>query len=729
MMLQIKQAAFFKVSFSLFIFFFSFALIMVGNTVGGERTELPTVMTNPNYDMVLLGSPNDDEGMTRNQSNFPTNPEIYVPLAIPEPTEPERITQGDNNKISYNMITGEEYISESPPPTEDMLISGLVNGDMDRGIISQKNIHETGTIEDEYGSGPINFSALSLINNPEDSPWRVNVKLYMTFAGGNYVASGVLIDPTHVLTAGHCVHEILMGGTWATSIVVVPAYENGLLPYGDASAVQLHSWTGWTNDANFDHDMAVIDLDRPIGAITGWHGYGFNNDPNFYTGNIFNSAGYPAESPYTGEYMYYWSGDFDFTEYLAGVWAGEEVGFNERAYGGQSGSGVYIIDSGSRYVYAVISNTVKAPGGPTKCPRITSGKFGGIGTVISDDTPSTFDLIPLDVTSSPSPITAGNQLSSMSYLVHNYSSASRSGTVDVNVYLSTNDDISTADTLIQSHSFTWSFSPKSSVRVTVSTPPTIPIDTTGGDYFLGVILNISDYNSGNNDSDGQDASPIYVNPENTPPPAPTISSPTHPNENIWYSNDDPTFNWTTPSDPSGIAGYSYALDNSSSTTPDTTIDTTGNTRSYANLANGEWYFHVRARDNAGNWGSADHYRVRIDDTPPVIDPIPNNSITEGTPYTGPTPSLSQVGPSPMTWSLLVGPSGMSINSSTGVVSWPNPTVIGSPHQITIRATNTAGFDDESWLLTVETGGGGGQPGSTERSSSGGGCFISAIREN
>jgi hypothetical protein len=43
---------------------------------------------------------------------------------------------------------------------------------------------------------------------------------------------------------------------------------------------------------------------------------------------------------------------------------------------------------------------------------------------------------------------------------------------------------------------------------------------------------------------------------------------------------------------------------------------------------------------------------------------------------------------------------MTINSSTGVVSWANPTASGSPHTVTIRATNSAGFDDESWLLTV-----------------------------
>ena len=43
---------------------------------------------------------------------------------------------------------------------------------------------------------------------------------------------------------------------------------------------------------------------------------------------------------------------------------------------------------------------------------------------------------------------------------------------------------------------------------------------------------------------------------------------------------------------------------------------------------------------------------------------------------------------------------MTIDSSTGVVSWANPVTVDSPHTVTIRATNTAGFDDESWQLTV-----------------------------
>ena len=104
--------------------------------------------------------------------------------------------------------------------------------------------------------------------------------------------------------------------------------------------------------------------------------------------------------------------------------------------------------------------------------------------------------------------------------------------------------------------------------------------------------------------------------DTTPPPAPVISSPTHPDEGQWYDNNDPLFEWTIPDDPSGIAGYSYVLDQSSSTTPDTTIDTTGNSKSYTNVDDGIFWFHVRAQDNADNWGAADHFKVQIDTNNP-----------------------------------------------------------------------------------------------------------------
>jgi len=101
-----------------------------------------------------------------------------------------------------------------------------------------------------------------------------------------------------------------------------------------------------------------------------------------------------------------------------------------------------------------------------------------------------------------------------------------------------------------------------------------------------------------------------------PPDAPTISSTTHSDESLWYSNNDPSFDWDVPPDVSGIKGYSYVLDHSSISMPDDIIDTASNSVSFTDVAEGEWWFHVRAVDNEDNWGPADHYRIRVDTVPP-----------------------------------------------------------------------------------------------------------------
>jgi len=348
----------------------------------------------------------------KHRDRFPEHPERYVPMPIPDPTRRTvTITEPESRLISYNMLTGEETVSDITPmglPTATRVQGGLP---------ARAEIGDEGLVL------PRNFTDLSWVSNQEDYPWGVSVKLYMQFASGSYVGSGTLIDSMHVLTAGHCVHDVLSAGTWATQVIVVPAYENGAAPYGTATAVQLHSWTGWTNDANWDHDMGVIDLDRPVGVLTGWHGYGYDSNWSFFSGNIFHNPGYPAATPYNGEYMYYWYGNFDECP-ASGT--SSQVKFNKQSYGGQSGSGAYHIDSGNRYVYAELSNGTSTW---TRDVCITSTKFGHIGDFIAADTPATFDLIPLDVNTAPPTAITGAQLSAMDYVVHNYSSASWSGTV------------------------------------------------------------------------------------------------------------------------------------------------------------------------------------------------------------------------------------------------------------------------------------------------------------
>jgi V8-like Glu-specific endopeptidase len=463
------------------------------SSAADEVSEIGSVTAIVTSEEVREGDSNADKGEARNQSHFPENPELYIPMPFPQGKEyGESSTLEESGWVSYDVSTGEEFICESPLMNEDVPITSRSKG----GIgLRQESKVSNGSF--------LNFTDLTRIDNPEDYPWSVNCKLFIETLLGTYVCSGVLIDPLHVLTAGHCVYSEDFGG-WPIGITVVPGYEDGSRPYGDTSLINLHAPLDWINYGDFDHDMGIITLDRPIGAITGWHGYSYNNDDSFFLNNTFNNPGYPAAPPYDGEFMYYWFGNYDY------ILNPFQVGFFQQAYGGQSGSGSYYFDGISgRWVYAVLSNGNDIM---TNHVRITPVKFSNISDIIANNTPSTFDLIPLRVRPSDLIISAGEQFASMEYLVHNYSYASWSGTVNVNVYLSDNINISPADTLIQSHNFTWGFDPKSTVLIDISPPPTIPADTPEGFYWIGVILDVADYNILNNESDGQDAALIYVMP-------------------------------------------------------------------------------------------------------------------------------------------------------------------------------------------------------------------------
>ncbi len=53
----------------------------------------------------------EDEGETRWRSRFPENPELYVPMPIPAPTEPV-VTQPETRVLSYDLMSGEEVVSD-----------------------------------------------------------------------------------------------------------------------------------------------------------------------------------------------------------------------------------------------------------------------------------------------------------------------------------------------------------------------------------------------------------------------------------------------------------------------------------------------------------------------------------------------------------------------------------------------------------------------------------------
>ena len=100
----------------------------------------------------------------------------------------------------------------------------------------------------------------------------------------------------------------------------------------------------------------------------------------------------------------------------------------------------------------------------------------------------------------------------------------------------------------------------------------------------------------------------------TAPPAPSVSSWTHPSSDVWYANPNPSFSWTKPYDVSGISGYSYALDS----IPLDRINTYARSASLTGVSDGEHTFYLKAQDGAGNWGKwpggVGRYTFRINTT-------------------------------------------------------------------------------------------------------------------
>ncbi len=92
-----------------------------------------------------------------------------------------------------------------------------------------------------------------------------------------------------------------------------------------------------------------------------------------------------------------------------------------------------------------------------------------------------------------------------------------------------------------------------------------------------------------------------------------IFSETHPFQSEWYNNDSPTVFWDK--DP-GVGGFGYVLDDKPLTIPKNTLILNEVTKSFQNLDDGLWYFHIKANKN-GAWGTTGHFLMRIDTAPPA----------------------------------------------------------------------------------------------------------------
>jgi len=161
-----------------------------------------------------------------------------------------------------------------------------------------------------------------------------------------------------------------------------------------------------------------------------------------------------------------------------------------------------------------------------------------------------------------------------------------------------------------------------------------------------------------------------------------------------YTSGAPTANF-----PTGAVLWSL----SGSSPAGMTIDPGTGVVSWPNpdLSGSPYTLTTMATDGCGN--ASRTWTLTVNPNSPSINPSPDAFAVCGVAYTGPTPTAIG-GISPLTWNLVTGPGGMTIDPSTGVVSWPNPFV--TAQTVVLQASSAGGCGlsrRSSWHITVVAG--------------------------
>jgi hypothetical protein len=345
-------------------------------------------------------------------------------------------------------------------------------------------------------------------------PYQTIYKMLMRFrvAGIDYyyVCTAWSAGSFHVVSAGHCVYNFDPnddGSTadqrWADEVWLWGAQSDFTTPigepdqaFGEAKGTYLRSYTGWTVDHNYDHDWSVITLNRRDGDHTGWMGRETD------TAASLNFSGYSVETPYVPAGTLVQYEGFDTNNVLGYTCC--RIDLSAFIYGGHSGGPSWRYDGADRWVQGIHSTSNRV--GNADDTYLTAGKRTDLNNYMTTDavdrppTPRP-DLIEYYFGGTDNKelfdnsVPQGNNLN-VEYNALN-SGFAASGTVTVDFYLSSNQIISPADSLIDSVTLS------SLAAFTFANPTsavTVPWNHSLGTYYLGWILSgtVTEYATTNN---------------------------------------------------------------------------------------------------------------------------------------------------------------------------------------------------------------------------------------
>jgi hypothetical protein len=192
------------------------------------------------------------------------------------------------------------------------------------------------------------------------------------------------------------------------------------------------------------------------------------------------------------------------------------------------------------------------------------------------------------------------------------------------------------------------------------------------------------------DNAGNWSSATHLGPFRIDTVAPANPTLTSSHDSAWSNDASVDVNWSGATDErSGLDGYSYSWTQAAGDAPDTTKEPAG-TAASATLADGEWWFHLRTRDSAGNWSNAVHRGPFRIDTSGPSNPVPSS----GHPTSWSSNNTVQV-----TWTGAAdsasGVDGFSYSWTQAAADSPNPTK--TVEEGTSSATSSLLGDGEWWF--------------------------------
>jgi hypothetical protein len=124
---------------------------------------------------------------------------------------------------------------------------------------------------------------------------------------------------------------------------------------------------------------------------------------------------------------------------------------------------------------------------------------------------------------------------------------------------------------------------------------------------------------------------VYITDDKSPAVAvketvvPVITSPTHPDSNLWYARRDASFEWKIPD---GVTAVRTVYSDKETSTPSKVYDPPVTNRSFTADADGVMYMAVQFK-NASGWGAISRYKFQIDSQPPesLKASFPDGSVT------------------------------------------------------------------------------------------------------